>query len=164
MTIDEFWNILAKANREAKPGSDPIEDHLIRALRGLSKEELLDFDAHAASLYHRAYDWNLWDAAFVIGGGCGDDGFMDFRQALVGLGRDRFEGALANPESLADLDEEEEDFLYTESFLDFIYEVLDEDDVPDWEHPTTPTGKPWESEGIEMRFPRLKARFWDADG
>lgn len=45
--------------------------------------------------------WNLWGAAYVINGGCSDDCFEYFRGWLVLQGRETFERALANPDSLA---------------------------------------------------------------
>jgi hypothetical protein len=53
---------------------------------------------------NRAYSRSLWAAAFVIGdGGCGDDGFMDFRSTLISMGRTAFERALDDPETLVDV-------------------------------------------------------------
>ncbi|MFA1547585.1 DUF4240 domain-containing protein [Actinomadura chokoriensis] len=48
-----------------------------------------------------AYRRPLWNAAYLIEGGCGDDGFMDFRSGLVLLGREVFTRAVADPDSLA---------------------------------------------------------------
>ncbi|MFD6821443.1 DUF4240 domain-containing protein [Streptomyces sp. NPDC060085] len=41
-------------------------------------------------------------AAYLIGGGCSNDSFMDFRAGLIALGRDWYEKATADPDSLAD--------------------------------------------------------------
>jgi hypothetical protein len=51
----------------------------------------------------RSYVAQLWAAAFVINGGCSDDGFEYFRGWLITRGREVFERALADPDSLADL-------------------------------------------------------------
>jgi len=51
----------------------------------------------------QAYRWDLWGAAYIIGGGCSDDGFIDFQYGLIAKGREIYESALANPDSLADL-------------------------------------------------------------
>jgi hypothetical protein len=47
---------------------------------------------------NRAYPWDLWGAAFVINGGCSDDGCERFRARLIMQGRDVFERALDDPE------------------------------------------------------------------
>ncbi|MEV7233888.1 DUF4240 domain-containing protein [Streptomyces sp. NPDC051020] len=48
------------------------------------------------------YRWDVWAAAYLIGGGCSDDSFMDFRAGLIALGRDWYERAAACPDSLAE--------------------------------------------------------------
>ena len=61
----------------------------------------------ADDAFHRisdqGYGWPLWGAAYLLNGGCGDDGFDDFRGWLVTRGRAVFEAALADPDSLADV-------------------------------------------------------------
>jgi len=47
------------------------------------------------------YRYDLWAAAYLIGGGCSDDGFIDFRAGLIAQGRDWYQKAAASPDSLA---------------------------------------------------------------
>ncbi len=54
-------------------------------------------------LIDKAYIAELWDLAFVMNLGCGDDSFMDFRAWLIGQGRNVYQRALVDPESLVDL-------------------------------------------------------------
>jgi hypothetical protein len=42
-----------------------------------------------------------WAAAYLIGGGCSDDGFIDFRAGLIAQGHAWYEMAVASPDSLA---------------------------------------------------------------
>lgn len=51
----------------------------------------------------RSYQVDLWGAAYLINGGCSDDGFEYFRGWLMAQGRDVFERAVADPDSLADV-------------------------------------------------------------
>ncbi|MEI5006890.1 DUF4240 domain-containing protein [Streptomyces sp. PmtA] len=46
--------------------------------------------------------WDVRAAAYVIGRGCSDDSFMDFRAGLIALGRAWYERAIGPPDSLAD--------------------------------------------------------------
>ncbi len=46
---------------------------------------------------------DLWGAAYLVNGGCSDDGFHDFRAWLVGRGRHVYESALKNPDTLVDV-------------------------------------------------------------
>jgi hypothetical protein len=47
------------------------------------------------------YRWDAWAAAYLIGGGCSDDGFMDFRAGVIAQGRDWYQKAAGSPDSLA---------------------------------------------------------------
>ncbi len=57
---------------------------------------------HVERLLHEAYREELWGAAYLINWGCSDDGFHDFCLGLIERGRRVFEGAVADPDSLAD--------------------------------------------------------------
>ncbi|MFC9245678.1 DUF4240 domain-containing protein [Streptomyces sp. NPDC057136] len=45
----------------------------------------------------------LWAAAYVINGGCSDDGFDYFRGWLIAQGREVFERTAADPDALAEV-------------------------------------------------------------
>jgi hypothetical protein len=47
------------------------------------------------------YRWDVWAAAYLIGGGCSDDSFMDFRAGLISQGRDWYQKAADSPDILA---------------------------------------------------------------
>ena len=103
MDETEFWE-LVDSTREAAEG-DPEEqaDLLVERLPQLDPDAVLDFARHFESRYNRAYRWDLWGAAWVLLGGASDDAFDAFRCWLIGQGREVFEGALHDPDSLADL-------------------------------------------------------------
>jgi Protein of unknown function (DUF4240) len=65
-------------------------------------EAILDWDRIHSELQVESYRWDLWGAASLINGGCGDDGFDYFRGWLLGQGRAVWEAAVADPDSLAD--------------------------------------------------------------
>jgi Protein of unknown function (DUF4240) len=62
------------------------------------------FEVQHRQAFADSYDWGLWGAAYVIDGGCSDDGFDYFRAYLISRGRAVFEAAMADPDSLADAD------------------------------------------------------------
>jgi hypothetical protein len=103
MSIDEFWTIVEEAG-EADDGEDGAADALRELLAKRSAPDLAAFAGHFEALHARAYRWDLWGAAYLIGGGCSDDGFDYFRNALVMKGRAVYEAALAKPDSLAKVD------------------------------------------------------------
>lgn len=101
MLKSEFWKLIDDSRQEA--GGD-VTAHLAAfhsALDDLDVNELVSF-AHWFDDYSAtANTWSLWDAAYLIGGGCSDDGFLDFKGWLISRGEKVFEAAVANPESLA---------------------------------------------------------------
>jgi hypothetical protein len=48
-------------------------------LRALSLDEIIAFEVAFRRYLNEAYTWDLWGAAYVIHGGCSDDGFEYFR-------------------------------------------------------------------------------------
>jgi len=100
MNTNEFWDVLEPGKKSDKP-----ETSLRSELQKLSAEEIQSFQTHFDELFDKAYRWDLWGAAYVIHGGCSDDGFIDFRYALLSSGKEVFGKALENPDSLADLGE-----------------------------------------------------------
>src|SRR5207244_5250545 len=76
-------------------------------------DDIVEFDRLFREYWARAYTWDLWAAAYIIGGGCSDDGFMDFRGWLISKGEKVFENALKDPESLVHVvNEDDEDCQY----------------------------------------------------
>jgi hypothetical protein len=103
MTLHEFWQLIDTA-RKASSKLDEVPRRLIDMLCKLEESEIVDFWSHHLDCLHRSYDARLWLAAVVTMRGCGDDTFSDFRDWLIALGQSRFESALDDPDSLADLD------------------------------------------------------------
>jgi hypothetical protein len=170
MDETEFWQII-DTTREAAEG-DP-EDHadlLVERLVLLDPDSVLDFARHFESRYHRAFHWDLWGAATVLLGGAGDDAFEYFRCWLIGQGREIFEGAVQDPDSLAelldsfdeDLDGDGEELGYA---ADEAYEQLTGAVAPDLgiaPQPTEPVGTPVDLDdeaALAERLPRLWERF-----
>ncbi len=104
MTVDAYWALIDQARARA---ADADADAVAAALTGLLTEAgvdaVRDADHAYRSLAATAYGWPLWGAAYVINGGCSDDGFEYFLGWLIGQGRDVFERAVAEPDSLAEV-------------------------------------------------------------
>ncbi|MFJ8712546.1 DUF4240 domain-containing protein [Streptomyces violaceus] len=170
MDETEFWE-LVDDSREAAEG-DPEEqaDLLVERLSQLDPDSVLDFARHFESRYNRAYQWDLWGAAWVMLDGASDDAFDFFRCWLIGQGRHVFEGAVHDPDSLAELlDEFDEEFDGDGEELgyaaDEAYEQLTGVVAPDLEIPPAPpepegTSLDFENERLlAERYPRLWERF-----
>lgn len=150
-----FWEIIDGT-------VDEDEDRQLEALENelekLSPEQIVAFsrDFFAASL--AAYRWDLWGAAYVINGGCSDDGFIDFRSWLIAQGKAVYDAALAEPESLAD--HIKSDFASFEEIAYVpirVYEDKTDEDFPPstGSYPSKPAGERWEEDDLAVLFPRL---------
>jgi hypothetical protein len=100
MTVAEFWDHIRATRRV---DADAHAERLVKRLAKLSEAKILAFDHLWHRMLHRAYRWNLWGAAYLIHGGCSDDGFDYFRRWLVLRGREAFEAAVKRPDALADV-------------------------------------------------------------
>ncbi|MFF2961178.1 DUF4240 domain-containing protein [Streptomyces sp. NPDC057963] len=170
MDETEFWEIVDSTREAAEGDPEDQADLLVERLVRLDPEAVLDFARHFEARYNRAYRWDLWGAAAVLLGGASDDAFDFFRCWLIGQGREVFEGALHDPDSLADLlgdfdaevDGEAEDLGYA---ADEAYEQLTGVVAPDLGLPPqasepagTPVG-PEDDGALAERFPALWDRF-----
>jgi hypothetical protein len=99
----EFWSLIDEARQQAGDDLDQMEAELMDVLSTLPPGKIEDFSEILCSKVDAAYNWNLWGAAYVINGGCSDDGFEYFRAWLVSRGQRAYENALAKPDSLADV-------------------------------------------------------------
>jgi hypothetical protein len=178
MDIDAYWQLVDEARARVSGGAGspdgeaPDGDDVAVALTALLVERGPDAAAAADLAYRRlvaaVYGWPLWGAAYLIGGGCSDDGFEYFRGWLVAQGREVFERAVADPDSLADVVDEDTD-AEAEDMLGAAwraYEELTGGGVPDVERvPQPELGESWDfDDDVEMRarYPRLAAVYLDA--
>jgi hypothetical protein len=103
--IEQFWNLVEQARGRAADPSD-AEDVARQAtvlLATHKPREILDAQQILWDLMAASYQAPLWAAAYVINGGCSDDGFDYFRGWLIAQGRAAFEQVVADPDCLADL-------------------------------------------------------------
>jgi len=100
----EFWSLIEASAREAN-GRKARTEWLVTRLAARSVPEIVGFEAVLEELTGAAMTWLMWGAADRILGWCSDDGFIDFRAWLVGLGRDKYQAVVADPDALAELPE-----------------------------------------------------------
>ncbi len=105
MDVDDFWRQieLARAGLGLPSDAETVAEVLTAGLARLPVEEVVAFGRLLGQHQDQAYRWDLWAAAYVIQGGCSDDGFLDFRGWLIAQGREVWARALEDPDSLADL-------------------------------------------------------------
>lgn len=106
--MSEFWTLVEQARVDASagqggsPSGSAVGAALADRLAQLSLEGILEFDGCYSRTVGRAHRWAVCAAAFVIWNYISDDAFSDFKAGLIGLGRETFEHAVADPDVLAD--------------------------------------------------------------
>lgn len=132
-------------------------------LRRLPLEEIKSFHEHFDRCEDRGCTWELWAAAYIIGGGCSDDAFLDFRATLISMGREVFEQALANPQSLADINYDAEAAFY--EGYQYIPALIEKElsggkRFPRYAPgPAQPSGNPWDEDKVAEVFPKLAEKY-----
>lgn len=97
----KFWGIIATARTPSGPGK-PFGQALTGHLATFNEQDILPYHDRFDQLHAALYRWDLWAAAYLIGGGCSDDAFIDFRARIIAQGRDWHEKVTASPDNLAD--------------------------------------------------------------
>lgn len=103
MDTEGFWQLIGRAQSAAGDDGDAVATSAVDLLAAMSAEEIVLAHQALWDQLARSYAAPLWAAGYVINGGCSDDGFEYFRGWLITQGREVFERALADPDSLADL-------------------------------------------------------------
>jgi hypothetical protein len=165
MNADEFWVIVERVHAAAPADMKRKCQLLADELRQLPVDEVASFERHFVEFFCQANTYDLWGAAYLICGGCGDDGFMDFRATLISLGRIPFEAAMACADSLADFDIDPK-WVGHEGYQYVPEQVLAE--RPDYrparesapsKYPSGTRGEDFDPEEMTPRFPRLVAKY-----
>ncbi|MEV4413197.1 DUF4240 domain-containing protein [Catellatospora sp. NPDC049609] len=104
--VDDFWDVIERV----RAGADHAEftDALTLELARLPVPRIVRFHLTAIRLANRALTWEMWAAADIVYARheyCGEYSFVGFRLWLFRLGRDTFEDALADPDSLGEVPE-----------------------------------------------------------
>jgi hypothetical protein len=100
-----FWKLIADARASV---TDPSDSEAVVAaatslLAAQPPAEIVAAQQVLWDLLAHSYQHPLWAAAYLINGGCSDDGFDYFRGWLLTQGEDTYDSVLASPDSLASL-------------------------------------------------------------
>jgi hypothetical protein len=158
--------------KQILPGELTQIEILTEFLTERPAEDIIEFDRILRYYHALSYTSDLWAAAYIIQGGCSDDMFDYFRAWLIAQGKEIFENAMANPESLEKIistenaeEVEAEDFLYiaqnayerkTGSDMDKSLNEKDFVKFPeinfDWSE---------EDDSLKKKFPKLYEKFFN---
>ncbi len=176
MNTDSFWEIIEKS-REGTAGSKSAQlENLKSLLTPLPPEEILSFTFTFIQMEAECYTWEIWAVAYIVDQGCSDDAFDYFCSGLIAQGRERFEKALLDPESIVDWCERDEvsfegfgftgSEIYEEKTGASFFTVFREYQKsvpasPFGYQKGGPKGVTWEEEDLPKRFPKAWAKFGD---
>jgi Protein of unknown function (DUF4240) len=162
MTRDDFWALI-----DSSRSSDDLYEQTEVIQTVLSKRTVADivaFQRHMTDLLTSSYTWKLWGAAYLINGGCSDDGFDYFRGWLILQGQSIFNQVLADPDFLADVPglEEEVEFEEILYVAQSVHESITGNEFPDIPINNPELGEGWDFENdgeMKERYPKLFAKF-----
>ncbi len=164
MNESEFWNLIESAKRESQGDADRQVLLVSNTLERQPARDIVDFDHLLHEQLRKSYTQELWAAAYIINGGCSDDGFDYFRAWLIAQGKEIFEQAVKDPETLVDAaepDSEMELLLYAASNA---FQTQTKTAFPQPKRlPLQLTGDAWEEDetALKAKFPKLFAKFWE---
>jgi hypothetical protein len=172
MRTDDFWAVIARATAD-RPGTPAeVADRAAADLAARDPEEIVAWGRHLDKVMVASGTEDLWAAAYLINGGCSDEGFDNFRGWLIAHGREAVARSVKTPDSLAEMPAvkaaassgavfEAEEVL---SIAAMAYSQATGSDLPAEESPATrpDSGDLWDfdnEEEMQRRLPRLSALF-----
>jgi hypothetical protein len=162
MDEEQFWTLI---NPISALSFGEKENALRKALATLTPENIILFQEIWDQKMVESYTWDLWGAAFIIGSGCDDDAFINFRSSLILMGRAVFENAVNDPDTLAVVAGGGESgiwfyegyqYMAGEAYGQKTGQELPESNVT---FPDEPDGESWSEGDLEGRFPALYEAF-----
>ncbi|MFJ6776287.1 DUF4240 domain-containing protein [Kitasatospora sp. NPDC091257] len=105
MDTQQFWNLVEEARSQVPaPDNGYAVARRAGALLALRPaEEIVAAQQVLWNLMADSYRAPLWGAAYLVNGGCSDDGFDYFRGWLITQGRATFDSVITDPDRLAAL-------------------------------------------------------------
>ncbi|MFJ4931697.1 DUF4240 domain-containing protein [Streptomyces sp. NPDC088736] len=101
MESDTFWDVIEAAQAGAAATGELFDEVLVKQLADRPQQEVLEYAERFDELHDALYRWDVWAAAYLIGGGCSDDSFTDFRAGVIALGCQWYQRVAADPDSLS---------------------------------------------------------------
>lgn len=167
MKEEKFWSIIKITKDNSKDDFELQQVELANKLRELTPDEIILFGNRFRSYRGLANTWELWGAIYIIHGGCGDDSFNDFREWVIGQGKDFYNKTIKNPETLVEVETkkiENYDWEGLGNVPGTIFEELTGQEMPyPFQENHNTTGNEWEEDSDDLKnlFPKLYAKYPD---
>lgn len=165
----QFWKIIEHARADADGDPNAVGEGVQEQLTKFSPVEIVSFDTIMASKVSAAYTHKLWGAAYLLNGGCSDDGFYYFRGWLLAQGQKVYEAAVADPDTLARFADPDDDYHECEDLLYaamHAYKTVAGEEMPmrpnESQQSLEPSGEPWDFDDAQATaryLPRLARKY-----
>ncbi|RKN41169.1 DUF4240 domain-containing protein [Streptomyces hoynatensis] len=158
MNTQEFWQLVEAGRGLASEPDDAQEvvRHASALLAARPAEEITAAQQALWDLMAESYTNPLWAAAYLINGGCSDDGFDYFRGWLITRGQRTFTRVCEDPDSLAELP------LVRAAAADGFELDCEETLGLAWNAHLAATGRPLPPGALTIRYPELDPA-WNVD-
>lgn len=167
MDEDQFWKIIKATKDNSNGDFEEQQEELVKELRKLTPDDIILFGNRFRYFRGQANTWELWGAIYIIHGGCGDDSFNDFREWVIGQGKDFYYKTIEDPESLVEVDTEKIEEVEWEG-LGYVHsrvfkELTGQEMKYIFQEKHETTGLEWEegSDDLKNMFPKLYAKYPD---
>ena len=101
MRTDDFWAVIDRATEQRPASPAEVAERAVADLATCDPEEIVAWGRHLDKVLVASGTEDLWAAAYLINGGCTEEGFDNFRGWLVAHGRAAVAGAVRSPDALA---------------------------------------------------------------
>jgi hypothetical protein len=167
MDEEQFWRIIQTSKDKANGDFEQEQNELANELRKLTPDEIILFGNRFRYFRGQANTWELWGAIYIIHGGCSDDSFNDFREWVIGQGKDFYYQTIKDPETLVDVDTDQIEEIEWEG-LGYVpstvfKELTGQEMLYPFKENHNTTGNEWaeESDDLKNMFPKLYAKYPD---
>ena len=167
MDEDKFWGIIKLTKDKSKNDYEIQQEVLSKELHKLTPDKIILFGNRFRFFRGQAYTWELWGAIYIIHGGCGDDSFNDFREWVIGQGKEFYYKTIKDPETLVEVETELIEETEWEGLGYVPSTVFEEQTGQEMPYPFKENletiGNEWEEEGDDLKnmFPKLYVKYPD---
>ncbi|MEV6306707.1 DUF4240 domain-containing protein [Actinoplanes sp. NPDC051861] len=157
MRTDDFWAVIDRATADRPASPAEVAERAVADLAARDPEEIVAWASHLDKVLAASGTEDLWAAAYLIHGGCSEEGFDNFRGWLIAHGRNAVASAVRSPDVLANVAA-----IKAAAEADAIFEAEEVLTIADRAHEKA-TGEPLPERPDRPRSRPEVADLWDFD-
>ncbi len=96
----DFWSVIEKSKKYSEGDVDYQTNQITEILSARPVAEIIIFQNVFTKFHSQSYRSDWWGAAYLVNGGCSDDGFDYFRCWVILKGKKAYDEIWKNPENL----------------------------------------------------------------